>query len=51
MDYHFEDGGTCGDGIVQDGEECDDGNAVVTDDCISKLQLIKSSLFLPRKVH
>ncbi|XP_029866091.1 acetylcholinesterase collagenic tail peptide isoform X3 [Aquila chrysaetos chrysaetos] len=34
VDYHFKDGGTCGDGIVQDGEECDDGNAVVTDDCI-----------------
>lgn len=37
VDYRFEAGGTCGDGIVQDGEECDDGNAVVTDDCISKL--------------
>ncbi|GAB0184453.1 acetylcholinesterase collagenic tail peptide [Grus japonensis] len=34
VDYHFEAGGTCGDGIIQDGEECDDGNAVVTDDCI-----------------
>ncbi|XP_030301352.1 acetylcholinesterase collagenic tail peptide [Calypte anna] len=34
VDYHFEVGGTCGDGIVQDGEECDDGNMVVTDDCI-----------------
>ncbi|NXT15329.1 COLQ Acetylcholinesterase, partial [Prunella fulvescens] len=34
VDYRFEEGGTCGDGIVQDGEECDDGNAVVTDDCI-----------------
>uniref|UniRef100_A0A8C0BY90 Collagen like tail subunit of asymmetric acetylcholinesterase n=1 Tax=Buteo japonicus TaxID=224669 RepID=A0A8C0BY90_9AVES len=34
VDYRFKDGGTCGDGIVQDGEECDDGNAVVTDDCI-----------------
>ncbi|XP_027735880.1 acetylcholinesterase collagenic tail peptide isoform X2 [Empidonax traillii] len=34
VDYRFEDSGTCGDGIVQDGEECDDGNAVVTDDCI-----------------
>uniref|UniRef100_A0A8C8E9X7 Collagen like tail subunit of asymmetric acetylcholinesterase n=1 Tax=Otus sunia TaxID=257818 RepID=A0A8C8E9X7_9STRI len=34
VDYRFEDGGTCGDGIIQDGEECDDGNAVVTDDCI-----------------
>ncbi|NWR73355.1 COLQ Acetylcholinesterase, partial [Centropus unirufus] len=34
VDYRFKDGGTCGDGIVQDGEECDDGNAVVTDGCI-----------------
>lgn len=51
MDYRFKDDGTCGDGIVQDGEECDDGNAVVTDDCISKFQRIKSSLFLPGKVH
>jgi len=51
VDYRFEAGSTCGDGIVQDGEECDDGNAVVTDDCISKLQCIKSSLFLPGKVH
>ncbi|KAF4799253.1 2-hydroxyacyl-CoA lyase 1 [Turdus rufiventris] len=34
MDYRLEDGGTCGDGIVQDGEECDDGNALVNDDCI-----------------
>lgn len=47
VDYRFAAGGTCGDGIVQDGEECDDGNAVVTDDCISKLRHIKSSLFLP----
>lgn len=51
VDYRFKDDGTCGDGIVQDGEECDDGNAVVTDDCISKFQRIKSSLFLPGKVH
>ncbi|OXB75002.1 UNVERIFIED_CONTAM: hypothetical protein H355_011658 [Colinus virginianus] len=34
VDYRIEVGSTCGDGIVQDGEECDDGNAVVTDDCI-----------------
>ncbi|XP_040208878.1 acetylcholinesterase collagenic tail peptide isoform X4 [Rana temporaria] len=26
--------GTCGDGIVQHGEECDDGNKIVTDNCI-----------------
>lgn len=50
-DYHFRDGGTCGDGIVQDGEECDDGNAIVTDDCISKLQHIKNSFFLSGKAH
>lgn len=36
VDYRVEVGSTCGDGIVQDGEECDDGNTVVTDDCISK---------------
>ncbi|XP_042745135.1 acetylcholinesterase collagenic tail peptide [Lagopus leucura] len=34
VDYRVEVGSTCGDGIVQDGEECDDGNTVVTDDCI-----------------
>nr|XP_020635980.1 acetylcholinesterase collagenic tail peptide [Pogona vitticeps] len=34
LDYPTEDGNTCGDGIVQDGEECDDGNTVVTDSCI-----------------
>nr|XP_014350488.1 PREDICTED: acetylcholinesterase collagenic tail peptide [Latimeria chalumnae] len=27
--------GYCGDGIVQTGEECDDGNKVVTDGCIN----------------
>ncbi|XP_027670500.1 acetylcholinesterase collagenic tail peptide isoform X4 [Falco rusticolus] len=36
VDYRFEGGSTCGDGIVQDGEECDDGNAVVTDGCITR---------------
>lgn len=51
VDYRFEDGGTCGDGIVQDGEECDDGNAVVTDDCISKLQRSRSGFLLPGEVH
>lgn len=50
-DYHLRDGGTCGDGIVQDGEECDDGNAIVTDDCISKLQHIESSLLLSGEAH
>uniref|UniRef100_A0A674I5D9 Collagen like tail subunit of asymmetric acetylcholinesterase n=3 Tax=Terrapene triunguis TaxID=2587831 RepID=A0A674I5D9_9SAUR len=34
VDYPVEDGSTCGDGIIQDGEECDDGNTIVTDDCI-----------------
>uniref|UniRef100_A0A8D0G6A9 Collagen like tail subunit of asymmetric acetylcholinesterase n=1 Tax=Sphenodon punctatus TaxID=8508 RepID=A0A8D0G6A9_SPHPU len=34
VDYPVEDGSTCGDGIRQEGEECDDGNTVVTDDCI-----------------
>ena len=27
--------GVCGDGVVDDGEECDDGNDVDTDDCLS----------------
>uniref|UniRef100_A0A4W5JYD1 Uncharacterized protein n=1 Tax=Hucho hucho TaxID=62062 RepID=A0A4W5JYD1_9TELE len=26
----------CGDGLVQNGEECDDGNKVVTDACLSR---------------
>lgn len=32
--------GFCGDSIVQaeNGEECDDGNKVVTDGCVSKYQ-------------
>lgn len=34
VDYRVEVRSTCGDGIIQDGEECDDGNTVVTDDCI-----------------
>ena len=28
-------GGTCGNGIIETGEECDDGNTVDTDDCRS----------------
>jgi cysteine-rich repeat protein len=28
-------GAVCGDGAVQTGEECDDGNSVETDDCLS----------------
>ncbi|XP_061441988.1 acetylcholinesterase collagenic tail peptide isoform X1 [Rhineura floridana] len=35
VEYPLEDGSTCGDGVLQDGEECDDGNAIVTDDCIT----------------
>lgn len=33
--------GFCGDSIVQveNGEECDDGNKVVTDGCVSKYQV------------
>lgn len=33
--------GFCGDGIVQveNGEECDDGNKVVTDGCVSEYQV------------
>ncbi|XP_039377423.1 acetylcholinesterase collagenic tail peptide isoform X2 [Mauremys reevesii] len=38
VDYPVEDGSTCGDGIIQDGEECDDGNTIVTDDCISLME-------------
>ena len=30
-----EEEGTCGDGVVQSGEECDDGNEVDTDSCTS----------------
>nr|XP_060637978.1 acetylcholinesterase collagenic tail peptide [Anolis sagrei ordinatus] len=35
VDYPVDDSSSaCGDGIIQDGEECDDGNTVVTDTCI-----------------
>ncbi|XP_028926553.1 acetylcholinesterase collagenic tail peptide isoform X1 [Ornithorhynchus anatinus] len=34
VDYPVDDGSTCGDGIIQAGEECDDGNSIVADDCI-----------------
>lgn len=35
LDHLIGDSNVCGDGIIQDGEECDDGNTIVTDDCIS----------------
>lgn len=37
--------GFCGDGIVQveNGEECDDGNKVVTDGCVSEYQVKKGT--------
>ncbi|KAH0627348.1 hypothetical protein JD844_002942 [Phrynosoma platyrhinos] len=38
VDYPLEDSSTCGDGIVQDGEECDDGNTIVTDACIRLME-------------
>ncbi|XP_034258456.1 acetylcholinesterase collagenic tail peptide isoform X2 [Pantherophis guttatus] len=34
LDHLLGDSNVCGDGIIQDGEECDDGNTIVTDDCI-----------------
>lgn len=36
VDYTVDDRGSCGDGVLQPGEECDDGNNDVGDDCISK---------------
>ncbi len=40
--------GFCGDSIVQveNGEECDDGNKVVTDGCVSKYQVEMEALQL-----
>ncbi|XP_062969894.1 acetylcholinesterase collagenic tail peptide isoform X2 [Cynocephalus volans] len=35
MDYTVDQRGTCGDGVLQPGEECDDGNSDKGDDCIS----------------
>ncbi|XP_073899966.1 acetylcholinesterase collagenic tail peptide isoform X3 [Castor canadensis] len=35
VDYTIDQRGTCGDGVLQPGEECDDGNQDVGDDCIS----------------
>jgi cysteine-rich repeat protein len=42
MENAPEEEGYCGDGIVQipNGEECDDGNRVVTDSCVSKCPLL-----------
>lgn len=34
--YTTDQRGTCGDGVLQPGEECDDGNHGVGDDCIGK---------------
>lgn len=36
MDYSVDHHGSCGDGVLQPGEECDDGNDDVGDDCISE---------------
>ncbi|XP_006883389.1 PREDICTED: acetylcholinesterase collagenic tail peptide isoform X2 [Elephantulus edwardii] len=35
MDYAVDSHGTCGDGVLQPGEQCDDGNNDTGDDCIS----------------
>ncbi|XP_030896514.1 acetylcholinesterase collagenic tail peptide-like [Leptonychotes weddellii] len=35
VDYTIDHRGSCGDGVLQPGEECDDGNNNVDDDCIS----------------
>ncbi|KAM8980183.1 acetylcholinesterase collagenic tail peptide isoform 2-T2 [Sarcophilus harrisii] len=34
VDYPVDEGSSCGDGVLQPGEECDDGNNIVADDCI-----------------
>lgn len=36
MDYTVDRHSSCGDGVLQPGEECDDGNNNVDDDCISE---------------
>lgn len=36
VDYTVDHRGSCGDGVLQPGEECDDGNNNVDDDCISE---------------
>lgn len=35
VDYATDHRGSCGDGVLQPGEECDDGNNDGSDDCIS----------------
>lgn len=34
--YTIKQHGTCGDGVLQPGEECDDGNPDVSDGCIGE---------------
>lgn len=51
VDYPIQDGNTCGDGIIQDGEECDDGNTIVTDDCISMLDLFRFNFLICVRLH
>lgn len=34
--YTVKQHGTCGDGVLQPGEECDDGNPDVSDGCIGE---------------
>lgn len=36
VDYTVDYRGSCGDGVLQPGEECDDGNNDVGDDCIGE---------------
>lgn len=36
MGYTVKQPGTCGDGVLQPGEECDDGNPDVSDGCIGE---------------
>lgn len=36
VDYATDHRGSCGDGVLQPGEECDDGNNDGSDDCISE---------------
>lgn len=36
VDYTVDQRGTCGDGVLQPGEECDDGNHDAGDDCVSE---------------
>lgn len=36
VDYTVDYRGSCGDGVLQPGEECDDGNNDVGDECIGE---------------